>query len=328
MRLVALALALLLGLPSWVAAPAAARVPDGLEVTGWILQSGTDRLVARNAGGITTLSVTAVALTADGGGVARPGADHLRLMRAAHRHDLDAELLLSNYSNRLEDFDPGRLHRLLSSPRRIQRVADRLSGFVAAGWDGVNLDLERVRERDGDGLVALARALQDAMPAARTVSIAVSAAPSVASYRDRGYRLARLRDAVDVVDLMTYDLHGPWSGPGPIGDLTWQRRSLEALLTVVPPEQVQLGVAGYGYTWPREGTGRSVTVRQAERLVERDGATAHWRAAPGEWTARLSNGTRIWWSDGRSYERRVDLAREYAVRGLAVWRLGSADTLT
>jgi spore germination protein len=329
MRLVVLTLALLLGLPaSLAAAPAAARVPDGLQVTGWILQSGTDRLVARNADGMTTLSVAAVALTAHGGGVSAPGKDHLRLLEAAHRHGLQAELLLSNYSNRLEAFDPRRLHRLLSSPRRIDRVAQRLAGFVEAGWDGVNVDLERVRERDGDGLVALVEALQRAMPEARTVSIDISAAPSVASYRDRGYRLAALCDAVDVVDLMTYDLHGPWSGPGPIGDLAWQRRSLDALLTVVPPEQVQLGVAGYGYTWPREGIGRSVTVRQAERLVERSRATARWRPGPGEWTALLPDGTRLWWSDGRSYERRIDLAREYGVRGLAVWRLGSADTLT
>ena len=331
MRLVVLGILLALALPATpagaAAAPAVARVPDGMEVTGWILSSGSNRLVARNADGITTLSVAAVALTADGGGVARPTKDHTRLLKAAHRHGLHAELLLSNYSNRLEAFDPRRLHRLLSNPRKIDRVAARLARFVRAGWDGVNNDLERVRRADGAGLVALARALQDAMPAHKTVSIDVSAAPSVASYRDRGYRLAGLRDAVDVIDLMTYDLHGPWSRPGPIGDLAWQRRAVDAILTVVPPEQVQLGVAGYGYTWPRSGSGRSVTVKQAERMVERSGATAHWRPDAGEWTARLPNGTRLWWSDGRSYERRVDVAREYGLRGLAVWRLGSADTL-
>jgi spore germination protein len=328
MRLVVLALLLALGLPAGLpAAPATAQVPEGLEVTGWILQSGSNRLVARNADGITTLSVAAVALTADGGSVGRPNDDHERLRKAAHRHGLTAELLLSNYSNRLGDFDPRRLHRLLSSPARIDRLARRLAGFARGGWDGINVDLERVRGRDGHGLVALVEALQERMPDDKTVSIAVSAAPSVEAYRDRGYRLAGLRDAVDVVDLMTYDLHGPWSGPGPVGDLAWQRRSLDALLTLVPPEQVQLGVAGYGYTWPREGTGRSVTVRQAERLVSRSGATAHWRPGPGEWTAELPDGTRLWWSDGRSYDKRVDMAREYGVRGLAVWRLGSADTL-
>ena len=150
----------------------------------------------------------------------------------------------------------------------------------------------------------------------------------MAAYRDRGYRLAGLADAADVINVMTYDLHGPtWSGPGPIGALPWQRDALDALLEVVPAEQVQLGVAGYGYTWPTHGTGRTVLVRQARHLVERDGATAHWRAGSGEWTARLSNGTVLWWSDRRSYERRVELARHRGIRGLAVWRLGSADTL-
>lgn len=325
MRLAALTLALALLLPT---APATAQVPDGLEVTGWILQGGSNRLVERNAGGITTLSVAGVSVTASGGGVAAPGRDHERLLAAAHRHGLAAELLVSNYSNRSGGFDPVRLHRLLSSDTRIGRVATRLAGFVAdQGWDGVNVDLERVRAADGDGLVAFVTALQDAMPAERTVSIDISAATSVRSYRDRGYRLAGLAGAADVIDVMTYDLHGPWSGPGPVGALDWQRDALDALLSVVPAEQVQLGVAGYGYTWPRRGTGHSVTDRRARELVRQDGATAHWRPGPGEWTAVLSDGTRLWWSDGRSYRKRVALAREYGVRGLAVWRLGSADTL-
>jgi spore germination protein YaaH len=327
MRLAALSLALTLALLA-PAAPAGARVPDGLEVTGWILQSGSTRLVARNADGTTMLSVAGVSVTASGRGVAAPGRDHERLLAAAHRHGLTAELLVSNYSNRTGDFDPVRLHRLLSSPARFHRVADRLAGFVAdRGWDGINVDLERVRAADGHGLVSFLAAIQAAMPAERTVSIDVSAATSVRSYRQRGYRLSGLAGAADVIDVMTYDQHGPWSGPGPIGALDWQRDALDALLSVVPAGQVQVGVAGYGYTWPARGTGRSVTDRRARGLVDRDGATAHWRPGPGEWTARLSNGTRLWWSDGRSYGRRVALAREYGMRGLAVWRLGSADPL-
>jgi spore germination protein YaaH len=308
---------------------ASAHPPDGLEVTGWVLQGSPDRLVDRNAAGLTTLSVASVTLTPSGAGVSAPGPDHLRLLAAAHRHGLAAELLLSNWSNRLGDFDPRRNHALLSRPERIRRVATRLADYVRdQGWDGVNVDLERIRAADGPGLVALVAALQERMPAERTVSVDVSAATSAAGYRARGYRLAGLAAAADVVDLMTYDQHGPtWSGPGPVGALPWQRAALDALLAVVPATQVQLGVAGYGYTWPRSGTGRTVTVAQVRRLVARDGARARWRPGPAEWTARLSDGTVVWWSDRRSYARRVALAREYGVRGLAVWRLGSADPL-
>ena len=302
--------------------------PGGLEVTGWIQEHTSSRVVARNADGITTLSVAALLLHPDGRGVKRPDEDHRRLLKAAQRHDLQAEILLSNYSNRLGGFDPRAAHRLLSSPRRIDRVSRQLARIVRAGWDGVNIDLELVRRNDGDGLVRLAKRLQARMPAPKTVSIAISASTSREHYRDRGYRLRGLAAAVDVIDLMTYDQHGPtWSGPGPIGGLGWQRRALGALLDVVPAGQVQLGVAGYGYTWPKDGTGRSVTVRQARRMVDRSGTTPRWRRGPGEWTARLPGGPRLWWSDGRSYQRRVALARDHDLRGLAVWRLGSAERL-
>lgn len=325
-RVVAAVLGLLLLLAPTTAE--AAR-PDGLEVTGWILQSSPDRLVARNADGLSTLSVAGVSIHADGAGVAAPTDDAQRLLAAAHRHGLAAELLLSNYSNRLETFDRAALHRLLADPDHIDRVARRLATYIAdQGWDSVNVDLEGVRASDGDGLVALVQELQARIPEERTVSIDVSASTSVRSYRDRGYRLADLAEAADVIAVMTYDMHDPtWSGPGPIGPLPWQRDALDALLSVVPAEQVLLGVSGYGYSWPAAGTGRSLNLRQARGLVERDGATAHWRPRLGEWTTRLSNGTVLWWSDARSYARRVQLAREYGVRGLAVWRLGSADTL-
>jgi spore germination protein YaaH len=311
------------------AAAIAAREPDGLSVTGWILQSGSSRLVARNADGLSTLSVAGVSINRRGDDVARPTGDARRLARAAHRHRLDAELLLSNWSNRLEDFDPRALHRLLSHPARIRAVADRLASYVArGGWDGVNVDLERVRAGDRDGLVSLVTALQAAMPAERTVTVDVSARPSAAGYRSGGYDLAGLAGVVDRIELMTYDQHGPtWSGPGPVGGLAWQRRCLAALLDVVPAGQVDLGVAGYGYSWPRHGTGRTLTVARARQVVARDGVRAQWRAGAGEWTARLSNGTRIWWSDRRSFTRRAALARHHGLHGLAVWRLGSADTL-
>lgn len=318
-----------LALTAALLVPAAPALADGLSVTGYALPSLPGRVVDRNAEGLTQVTTVGTSITADGRRAQRPPADTFRVNRVARRHGLRTELLVSNYSNRLEAFDTRAADRLLRSPASIRRVARQVAGYVAAGrWDGVNLDLEALRPRDGAGLVALARELQRLMPAARTVSIDISARGSVASYREGGYRLGALARTVDVVQLMAYDEHGPtWSGPGPVGSLGWQRRSLDVLLTKVPADQVDLGVAGYGYTWPREGTGHSVTVARARALVRADGATARWHAGAGEWRARLGNGTVLWWSDGRSLELSRTLARERGLHGLAIWRLGSADTL-
>ncbi|NPC95198.1 glycosyl hydrolase family 18 protein [Nocardioides sp. zg-DK7169] len=329
-RLAALSLTLALAVTTVPAHPAHARDDWEPAVTGYALESTPPRVVDRNAEGLTTVTVVASLLHPSGGRVGTPGARPRALLAAAHRAGLRAELLLSGWNDRLGDFDPRAAHRLLSSPPRIRRVAGQLARVVRVqGWDGVNLDLERLRRADAPGLVRLAAALQRRMPSERTVSVDVSARTSLRAYRRAGYRLGELAGVVDVVQLMAYDQHGPgWSGPGPVGALPWQRAALGTALRVVPPERLDLGVAGYGYTWPRTGTGRSLTVAAARRLVRRDGAVARWRPRAGEWSARLSDGTRLWWSDRRSYAARVRLAEEHDLHGLAVWRLGSADTLT
>jgi len=127
---------------------------------------------------------------------------------------------------------------------------------------------------------------------------------------------------------MAYDEHGPtWNGVGPIGGLPWQEACLQQLLTLVPAAKVDLGVAGYGYTWPTTGTGVSVGDAQARQMVADDGSSATWDSTQGEWTATLSDGTVLWWSDAKSWSLRVTLAQKYALHGMALWSLGLSEPL-
>lgn len=328
-RLILLVLTgVLLGTPA-AAVPAS---PPSPAVTGYALGGASDALVAANAPGLSTLTVDGVLLRRGGGGVHAPGADLLHLVGTAHADGLRAELLVSNYSDELGDFDTAAAGRLLQDPAKIDKVADQLAGHVAAGgWDGVNVDLEALRRGDGPGLVSLLTQLRARLPAPLTLTVDVSAATSRAAYLRSGYRLDEIGAQVDAVQLMAYDLHGPtWSGPGPLGPLPWQRRALAALLEQVPASRVDLGVAGYGYTWParRSGrTGRAVSVKKARALAASDGVTPRWHDGSGEWSARLDDGTRLRWSDGRSLELRRRLASDLGLRGIALWRLGSTDTL-
>jgi spore germination protein len=316
------------GGPASVAVAAPDRAAP-LASTGYILGGSPDRLVARDAHGLATLGVAGVAISSNGRSVSSPDAGTARLAATAHDNGLRAELLVSNFSDELGDFDPRAASRLLRHPDRVRGVATALAGFVAdQGWDGVQVDLESLSKADGDGLLMLVQELQTRMAPEKTVSIAVMASTVAREYVRRGYQLPGLGQAVDTLALMTYDQHGPsWSGPGPIGARGWQEQALATVLTKVPATKVDLGVAGYGYTWPRNGTGHTVTVKQARRLVSADGAKARWRRGPGEWTARLSNGTVLWWSDARSYEQRLQMAEDAGLHGLALWRLGSADPL-
>lgn len=74
----------------------------------------------------------------------------------------------------------------------------------------------------------------------------------------------------------------------------------------------------------RSGPGPVGALQWARRTAKPLVATWHPRA--GEWSARVAKGT-VWWSDHRSYVRRVALADDLGVHGVAVWQLGSADPL-
>lgn len=314
-------------LPGPAAADEAGAPP--LAVTGYVVQSARSDVVARDAAALRTVTVAGVEITRTGASAGTSTRDARRLLRTAHDSGLRAELIVSNYSERADGFDTSAADRLLRSAENRDRVVDSLvDQVVDQGWDGVNVDLEALRARDARGLVAFLRELDDRLPEGRAVSIDVSARTSDRAYRDAGYRLSAIGRAVDVVQLMAYDLHGPtWSRPGPIGPLDWQRRAAEVVLGSVPAAKLDLGVAGYGYRWTGRLTGRSLTVGQARAAVERTGVEPRYDREAGEWTATLPGGDVLWWSDGASYERREELAAELGLHGLALWRLGSADRL-
>jgi spore germination protein len=300
-----------------------------LAVTGYILDGSSTNLVDREAHALRTLGVDGVSLASSGRRVGKPSAGSLKLMERAHHDGVRAELLMSNFDQKIGDFSPMTGSRLLRHDAHIAHVSKQLALDVRRqGWDGITVDLESLRRADRAGLTKFVRALQAKMPAAKTVSVDLMASTDTADYQARGYQLRPLSHAADVLALMTYDQHGPgWSGPGPIGALMWQRRSVQALTAKVPAGMVDLGVAGYGYSWPTGHTGRSYTVAAARKIVASDGARPVWHAHQGEWSATLSNGTVLWWSDLRSWRLRVKLARHLGLHGLALWRLGSADPL-
>ena len=248
-------------------------------------------------------------------------ADAAALRRAAAAAHRPAILLVSNYNNRIGDFDERRAHRMLSRARNRTAVVRALTRR-AAGFAGIQIDLESLRARDRRGLTRFTKALRRALPRSKELSMAFMASGNGAGYAARGYDLTRLPRVLDVAVLMTYDQHGPWSGPGPIAALPWVRRELGYFLTRVPRTKVDLGAAAYGYRWG--GGAPELSVPQARSLA---GSRARWDATDGEWHASLPGGRTLWWDDARSVELRRRLAAVQHLHGLAVWELGSSGLL-
>ena len=316
----AIVVALVLG---GCAAPGA----HGLAVEAYVEPGDTaSARVADAAGRSATIGIDGVTVDEDGTGLNALPEGVGALARTASDGGATPELLVSNYSESLGDFSPEIGTALLADPANRERVARRLAALAAEHHlAGVQIDLESLRRRDRAGLVAfadvLADAVHDELGDDAEVSMAVMASTSADGFRDTGYDLRGLTDHVDRFVLMTYDQHGPWTGPGTVGSLSWTRRVITtAEHEGLPADRIDLGIAGYGYVWGGSGDAQ-ISPAAARRMA---GSAARWSGRTGEWSASLDDGRELHWSDARSYRARTALAGDLGLHGVALWSL---DTL-
>lgn len=304
-------------------------------VTGYAESDATSAAqVAASASALTQVGIDGVNLTPNGSGVSKPNAGALQLLAQAHSRHLKASLLFGNYSDAIGDFSDPLAEKMFDSSANIHTVVAALAREVkSGGWDGVTVDLESLNgfgepghlRDDNAGLVRFVTALRGAL-GSRTLAICVSA--TTGSYADLGYDLPQISRQVNDVVLMAYDQHGPqWSKAGPVGGFPWVKQTAAGLMKSVPATKVQLGIAEYGYSWPKHGTGTNYSDAGIRALVKRNGATPVWSSSQLEWHAAFANGEQVWWSDARSYRARLALAHTLGLAGVAVWSLGDGDPL-
>lgn len=305
-----------------------AIIPAGLSMEGYVIASDdAAKSLASDKVALDIVGISGVNITPEGGGVAASSEVSLELLADAHKAGSKAELLVTNIDPVKGDFSAEIAGKMLSSEANRQFVIAGLAAEVEhGGYDGIQLDLEYLDDSNAADLVSFASELRQTLPRSATISMALMPQTEPDAYLAAGYDIARLTKSVDRFVLMAYDEHGPsFSAAGPIGGLPWAKQALAALTSLVPAKKVDLAVAGYGYTWKAGGKGGVISPAQAR---EQSGSRASWVAAQGEWTAKLADGTVMWWSDARSLTVRANFAKSAGLHGVALWQIGVADAVS
>jgi len=305
----------------------AAIVPASLSVEGYgVASTSTLRALARDRSAVDIVGISGVSLTPAGEGVAASSDVALKIAAAVHADKKKSELLVNNIDAAKGDFSNAIATKMLSSEANREFVISGLTAEVEhGGYDGIQLDLEYLTAGNAPGLVSFVTELRSTLPKSASLSIAVMAEPTAGAYLAAGYDLPSLSSVVDRFVVMAYDEHGSgFSAAGPVGGLPWAEQVVSALTSVVKPSKVDLGVAGYGYSWRTDGKGGVVTPAQARKEA---GSRASWVSAQGEWTAKLQNGTILWWSDGKSLTVRSNYAKSVGLHGVALWQMTTGDRI-
>jgi chitinase len=102
---------------------------------------------------------------------------------------------------------------VVADPEALLRYADAVAAAAAEhGYEGVDIDWEPT-ENDADkaGLVVLARALRAALEAKGVRNPFLSMAAPSGPWSGRWWDVEALLPHVDLLNVMAYDFHGPWS---------------------------------------------------------------------------------------------------------------------
>ena len=228
------------------------------------------------------------------------------------------------------NFSSALAHQLLSNPTARRRLVHNILEVLKDwGMSGVHIDFEMVRPSDRDHLNAFVRELYEVLhPVGFEVTIAVpSKTRELPNDSWSGaFDYAFLSRYADQIMLMTYDEH--WSGgtPGPIASISWVEDVIRyALSAGVPRHKIILGIANYGYDWPRYGEGRAVTYQTAMNIAERYSVPVLWDSQAKVPYIRYGDGRQIWFENRQSLSYKLELVQKYQLGGISLWRLGQED---
>ena len=226
-----------------------------------------------------------------------------------------------------------------------------LTSFMRTnGYDGVDIDWEPLDDSDVEAYTNFVGALRAAIGPGKLLTVAAPA------YTE-GAMFAGVQRNFDQINIMTYDLSGPWPGwvtwfNSPIQDGGYKFPSTGRLVPSVDGavadfekagvagERLGIGAAFYGYAWsggagvtqPRQGWNASnppyMTVLTYQEIVAGYYQGAHYHWDNGGQAAYLSvtnspasNDLFISYDDAKACQSKVSYARNHGLGGIMIWEV-------
>jgi spore germination protein YaaH len=247
-------------------------------------------------------------------------------------------------------FDQAIFHHVLTTPDARRRAIRNITALCRDNrFDGIQFDFENISVVDRDAFTSFSREVADSLHRINcTLSAAVvprsSEYPGPTSYHKwiydnwRGaYDYKALAEFMDFLSVMTYSQHTRRTPPGPVAGYPWMEGTVKYLLSIgVPARKISLGLPAYSQHWyatydaqgGARSTGTGLSWHAATGVLAKNGAQPVWDPRQKEAYAFWENDGLFEWlflEDARAFEARLELVRQYRLRGYSVWVLGQED---
>lgn len=219
--------------------------------------------------------------------------------------------------------DPGVISQIVASRESQEKhIAEIIDTVERYGFDGVELDYEKIREADWEKVCMLYQELYEHLQAkGKTLRILLEPRAPIE-------RLSLPEGPVYV--MMAYNLFGNHSGPGPKADHAFIAK-LASRMEVLPGEAA-IALSVGGFDWAAGGKVASLTEKQAAELLQRSKAEPQRDAVSGSlhFSYKDDSGVNhtVWYADAETLAGWVSTAKQSGYHHIALWRLGEFEQIT
>ena len=245
-------------------------------------------------------------------------------VQTAHSKDIQVWALVEDitYKDSIDLYEV-----LANSDNRTNLIEGLVSAAVEYDIDGLNIDFEYVRQRQGEHFIQFLRELSIRCREEGIILSVDNYPPNEDNKRYYDYKEQGI--IADYVVLMNYDEH--WSGSGDPGSTSSQpfvETSIESILKYVDASKVINALPFYTRLWKTSDgkvTDNAIMMKAIDANVSQLGMIIDTDAATGQKYAKADvKGVlyEMWIEDYASMENKLKAVFENDLAGIAAWRLG------
>ncbi|MBB6498566.1 glycosyltransferase [Pedobacter cryoconitis] len=243
-------------------------------------------------------------------------------MKVIHKHKKVAIAMVSNFSG--DHFDGNAIHKLLQNKGLQNRFIDNLiKSLKKYGFHGVNIDFEEIKEKTDEPLAAFQKNLYEKLHAQNLI-VSQDISPD-----NDDYNLSILEKYNDYVFIMAYDQHSESSNAGDISHQQWVEEQLDKICERISSDKVILALACYGFDWPDQDVGKTVTYQQAIANANRYNGKIKYDPISANLNYNYTDESglhhQVFFTDAATNFNLIRKADDWDVAGIAIWRIGAED---
>lgn len=271
----------------------------------------------------------------EGGALSCPKLSH-DFVDTMHQQGISVIPLISNHWDKANG---------VATLENTEAITDQIAAKVIEyNIDGVNVDIQNVNHLYKDAYTNFVKRMRDKLPG-RSISVAVAANPNGWTTGWHGsYDYEKLAQNSDFLMIMAYDESWYGSSPGPVASYSFLKRSIDYALKYTTADKVVAGIPLYGRYWKAGAAigGNALTQKDVESLLQSYNSTKQYISDTNVQSAKVSvvigqDDTKptlwggrtldageyeIWYDDAQSVRTKLELSREYGLRGTGTWAIG------